>query len=167
MPNPLNLNNLYMVLGMVVIVMGGWFFIEHRINEVVRKAAEDHIDTHAARHGQLPPGVALPYIKKGQTAFPDGWGLCSPSLDKLFLVGTTSLEQVGHQVGSPKHDHSVSVDTDYGKGEERGTPEAADNYPHGGINRPHKHHGTGGTNEVDHLPPAMQVVFMCKVVESD
>ena len=160
------LNTLYMVLGVVVIVMGGWFFIEHRINEVVSKAVTEHIDRHVAMHGQLPLGVALPYIKRGQTAFPDGWGLCSPSLDKLFLVGTTSLEQVGHEVGSPKHSHTVSVHTGYGEGRDQSSPEAADNYPHGGINRPHKHKVTGGTNEVNNSPPAMQVVFMCKVVES-
>lgn len=156
------LKNLYMVVGMTVIVVGGWYFIEERINHVADEVMAEHIDRHAAIHGQLPVGIALPYIKQGQTTFPDGWGLCSPNLDKFFLVGTTNLDEVGSQIGSPAHSHSVNIETDYGIGREVGDPEAADNVPDGGINRPHKHKATGTAQEVENLPPAVQVVFLCK-----
>ena len=141
-------------------------FVDNHIKQVVSDEMKNHTNTYPTMHGQLPPGVALPYIRQGQTAYPEGWGLCNPSLDKLFLVGTTSLDQVGDRVGSPKHVHPVSIQTNYGEGKEMAAPEAADNYADGGSNRPHKHWVAGNTDDVDNLPPAVKVVFLCMIVAS-
>ena len=71
-------------LGTVAVVISAWAYIENRVKEVAEEAVTRHVGLHTIRHGQLPPGLAVPYVKRGQTIFPEGRGLCNPRMEVLF-----------------------------------------------------------------------------------
>lgn len=149
-------------LGAVAIVLGAWLFIENRMHEIAQDAISEHVEAHTTIHGQLPSGIAVPYVKTGRTAFPEGWGLCNPSMDGLFLVGTASLDKVGDPVGTAKHRHEFELRTDIARGWRQDKPEAADQHVTEGKNWIHRHKVEGQLAETEHLPPATKVVFLCR-----
>ena len=104
----------------------------------------------------------MPYVKTGQTAFPEGWGLCNPSMDGLFLVGTARLDKVGDPVGTEKHRHEHDLRTDIAGGWRKDHPEAADQHVTEGQNWVHRHEVEGQLDEAEHLPPTTKVVFLCR-----
>ena len=132
------------------------------MKEVAQDAVTKHVERHTTIHGQLPSGIAVPYVKMGQKTFPEGWGLCDPSMEGLFLLGTASLDQVGEEVGESTHGHEFELGTNTAGGWREDSPESADTYPHGGKNIVHRHEVEGNIHEEGHLPPAMKVVFLCR-----
>ena len=161
-PN-LNFKPIATLLGAVAISLSALFFIENRMQKIAKDAVTEHVDRHTITHGQLPSGIAVPYVKKGQTTFPEGWGLCDPSMDGLFLVGTARLDQVGDKVGSQNHKHKFELRTNIAGGWRNDRPESADTYPHGGKNWVHNHMVEGEIEKDEHLPPATKVLFLCRM----
>ena len=112
----------------------------------------------------IPPSSIVAWAGK-KNKVPSGWDLCgdnnTPSLDGFFLLGTLSENKVGTKVGSETHRHDVDIKTGFEANGTKKGPEGADNYT-GGPNWNHKHVARGRTKNVNNLPPAMKVFFLCK-----
>lgn len=153
------------------ILAWGWG-IENRVDDIergikgeVKSAVEEAIAPFSTSF--VPSGAVMAYVGE-ETSAPVGWEICGrgegnfPSLEGRFLVGTHHFDSVGIPIGSPSHDHSVSIrSTPERDGHESREPEGADNrtnFP----NWSHRHHVEGNTTKADHIPPAVQVLFFCK-----
>ena len=111
-------------------------------------------------------GTILPYAGNA-ASLPTGWVVCgqdgTPDLGGHFLLGTNDLANVGVFVGSDEHDHSINFQsTEQSSGRFASTTEGADN--HTGRNWQHQHRVVGSTAPTAHIPPAVQVLFLCKPV---
>ena len=114
----------------------------------------------------LPSGAILPYYRTLES-IPQGWAVCgdeqeeTPNLDGRFLIGTRDLGLVGRPTGSRTHAHPFAGRSSFeAEGTDKG-PEGADNY----TDKPnwnHKHDISGDTQEVEHIPPSVNVLFLCK-----
>lgn len=118
----------------------------------------------------IPAGAIVAYAGK-KTAPPRGWEICGlhdsdlPSFDGRFLVGTYNPTRVGEWTGAETgtHKHGVSIrSTGERGGRARTDPEGADNQT-GAPNWYHEHHVVGETVSADHIPPAIEVIFFCKL----
>ena len=111
----------------------------------------------------MPSGIIMPYIGNHED-IPEGWSICgdeeSPNLDGLFLVGTRDLGKIGETTGDKSHEHRILVKSTFEVDGTKKGPEGADNYT-GPNNWNHKHMVKGTTISAGHIPPAMNVLFLC------
>ena len=124
------------------------------------------VPANAHRQDRLPKGTVIAYIGT-ETSAPDGWGICGhgndfPSLEGRVLLGTHHIDSVGEMAGAATHEHVISIrSTDERNGHNNSHPEGGDNW--NGTNWSHRHHVEGPTSKTSHIPPAIQVLFLCKL----
>ena len=139
--------------------------------EAVRRAGEE---AAAGLQDVLGPSAILP-VYSHPTNLPEGWVYCgeaeTPDFDGRFLVGTRDGGEVGQMIGAVSHTHAVSItSTGETNGEFRFQSESkdyADNIPDGGgvsgqRNWYHDHLVQGDVAGADNLPPAVNVMFLCR-----
>ncbi len=88
---------------------------------------------------------------------PTGWLVCdgtngTPDLADKFILATSTIDAVASTGGSARHSHSGSVGI--------GAPRGADNGKDFNAAQPHTAHFT--TNDAEHWPPHMRMVFIMK-----
>ncbi len=138
--------------------------IDERIQRKVEAAVAEAMKPLAT--SLVPSGTVIAYLGEA-TASPEGWQICGrggkfPSFEGRFLLGTHHIDSVGKEAGSPTHDHGVSIRSTGEKDGRRDRHiEGADNHT-GSPNWFHRHHVTGRTASTSHIPPAIQVLFLCK-----
>ena len=163
-----------LVLAIFVVVGGGWFYFEYRVGLIVQ--------TEVARFIDLPKGAIIAYAGPN-TAVPKGWVICgqdgeTPELTGRFLVGTSDLQKVGQGVGGVEHVHRVTIHSDpeyreYSKPILKRDPDDSlyvltvrkvrpDHTGDPPARDLHVHFIDGETLSEQHLPPAMQILFLCK-----
>ena len=113
---------------------------------------------------ELSDGVILPYMGDAEE-IPAGWVICGQndtiSLTERFLLGTNDFDKVGQYAGSSGHHHPVNISSSGEVGGRRGPHEGADNFT-GAPNWEHQHRVIGDTASTPHIPPAIQVLFLCR-----
>lgn len=147
--------------GGLIHVMGGltaddFRQIEREIRESAAAAALER------RQIELPTGAILPW--HGTEAIPEDWVLCgqtdTPNLTDRFLVRTDDFKEIGEEIGTPDHVHDIDFGSQHDFGEAGDYNESADNGV--GQNWPHRHKIIGSTEARQHIPPSVQVMFLCK-----
>lgn len=113
---------------------------------------------------QFVAGTILPYVGDSE-AVPTGWVICgkdgTPDLGGYFLVGTNDLAKVGDFTGSENHGHHMDFQSsEQSSGRFAQTVDGADN--HTGRNWQHQHRIIGPANVSSHVPPSVQVLFLCR-----
>ena len=151
-------------------------------NQINRKLKEheEKINQYSSHAGNLPSGTILAMFSWSGT-LPHGWVICgkdkeTPDLNGRFLFGTTDISNLAKKVGSMPHEKFSNLRT---TGEKRGRHQQgrtgtesdyADNIPDGrGVkgnrNWHHEHDvklAITSENSENYLPPATQVLFLCK-----
>ena len=111
----------------------------------------------------LPSKTILPYYGPRKD-IPDGWSGCegdgTPDLDERFLIGTNDPREVGKPIGIDTHAHTFEATSEFQFGKYQRPPEGADNG--NGRNWIHQHRVKGATEEKNHIPPSVKVLFLCK-----
>jgi len=112
----------------------------------------------------FPSGLILAWYATGGE-IPQGWAICdgsnnTPDLRGRFLRGVSDFADVGRQMGSETHNHSVSGRTTGEVEGHYGGPEGADNGS--GGNWSHKHNFHAQTNQSANIPPSTTVLFIMK-----
>ncbi|MDE0210133.1 MAG: hypothetical protein OXJ64_09635 [Boseongicola sp.] len=160
----LSLASLILLITSIIALVGWGVRIEHKASrDAIREIVEEKLQGHPA---SLPPGSIIAYLGK-DTSAPDGWSICGkgagqfPDLAGSFLVGTSDFNEVGKPTGSSDHQHTVDI-TSQGErdGKFSSRTDFADN--RAGKNWFHSHQVRGSTQNADHIPPAIHVLFFCK-----
>lgn len=96
-----------------------------------------------------------------------GWALCdgsegTPDLNYRMLLGTVHPEEAGRYLGSRTHDHRVGGDTGIAHGGEHAFRTGLGftvRLPEDG----HRHKLDAATDDAEHLPLSMRVVYIIKI----
>ena len=139
----------------------------------------EKITKNQLRAGNLPSGTILAMFSWPGT-LPHGWVTCgdkeTPNLNGRFLFGTTDKSKLEAEVGSMPHKHFANLKTTgekrgrHQRGERGTESDYADNISQGvektGVRNWYHEHDVNlaisPENSEDYLPPATQVLFLCK-----
>ena len=173
------------IMGLVIAVIAGVFYIgklEGRLSalentDVIKKAKDAALQEILTTQNQalaewgnilkLSDGIVLSYVGNAES-IPNGWVICgqngTTSLVGRFLMGTEDFSKVGDFIGSNEHHHPIHLTSG---GEVNGhagiSPEGADNWT-GAPNWVHQHRVSGSTHQAPHIPPTVQVLFLCRPI---
>ena len=152
----------------IALVTGGVFIgkLEGRVSSLENNGSKKESETEKGpinALSPLPSGTILA-MWKNQTV-PTGWVVCgeevTPELNGRFLIGTKNQNEIGNPVGEATHTHPVTITTGYEVEGGFVSQEGADN--HTGRNWNHKHLANGRTDPSPHLPPSVNVLFLCRI----
>ena len=135
------------------------------LSERVQRAEQSLDALQEMSASQLAAGTVLSYVGD-PAAVPTGWVVCgqnsTPDLSGRFLMGASDVGEIGELIGSSEHEHPINLKTS-GEvdGQNKFPPETADNWV--GTNWFHRHKVEGTTDPKSHIPPAVQVLFLCKL----
>ena len=119
---------------------------------------------------ELFDGIVVSYMGNAE-AIPNGWVICgqdgTTSLVGRFLMGTNDFSKVGGFIGSNGHHHPVNLtSSEEVGGHVTASSEGADNLT-SSPNWTHQHRVNGSTASTPHIPPAVQVMFLCRPMKAD
>lgn len=128
----------------------------------------------------LPPGTVLVSHRRNvnlASSYGRNWVRCgdadgTPVLDNQFLVGST-YRDVGATIGSETHTHGLTGTTTREVGGYRSDAEGAAPYDGEGRGRTnpfwqHRHDmGEARAHDGSNIPPAVKVLFLCRVPGTD
>ncbi len=152
----------------------------HSVKSALDEIANKRDEAIAKLAGSLP-GNAMMAVYATSGNLPQGWVYCgdegTPTIHDRFLLGTTTISDIGKAAGSEDHSHHLSA-TIKGEssGEHRpgkpGSPEDFADNIHEGVedtgprNWYHEHEVRTETDPASSLPPSVKVLFLCRVPAS-
>lgn len=147
------------------------------MKSALEEIAEKRDEAIAMLEGSLPPSAVMAVYARPRN-LPQGWVYCgeegTPETEERFLLGTTTISDIGKIAGKENHSHPVSATIEgESKGEhrpgEKGTPDDFADNIHKGIkgtglrNWYHEHQVRAETDPASNFPPFVRVLFLCRV----